>query len=47
MEASMNVLEMIRTKAQRTEALKQAQAAVTRAVPIYLVYRGIKYQKAP
>ena len=45
MENPMNVLEMIRTKAQKLEALKKAQAAATKAAPVYLVYRGIGYQK--
>ena len=42
----MNVLEMIRTKAQKLDALKQAQVAAVKAPPVFLVYRGIKYQKA-
>tara|TARA_B100001094_G_scaffold320276_1_gene366263 strand:- start:312 stop:443 length:132 start_codon:yes stop_codon:yes gene_type:complete len=41
----MNVLEMIRTKTQKKEALKVAQVAATKAPQVFLVYRGIEYQK--
>jgi len=41
----MNVLNMIRTKSQKRDALKQAQVAAVKAPPVFLVYRGIKYQK--
>jgi len=45
MEIPMNVLEMIRTKTQKLNALKQAQVAASKASKNSLVYRGLAYQK--
>jgi hypothetical protein len=42
----MNVLEMIRTKTQKLNALKQAQVAAAKGSRTALVYRGLAYQKA-
>ena len=42
----MNVLALIRTKAQKKAALKQAQVAAAKAAPVCLVYRGVSYEKA-
>ena len=45
MEKPMNVLQMIRNKALKLDALKQAQVAAVKAPPVFLVYRGNRYQK--
>jgi hypothetical protein len=42
----MNVLALIRTKAQKKDALKRAQMAAAKAAPVCLVYRGVGYEKA-
>ena len=42
----MNVLALIRTKAQKKTALKQAQTAAVKASHVCLVYRGVSYEKA-
>lgn len=43
MGIAMNVLEIVRNRAQKTEALKAAQKVAVKAQPKTLVYRGVEY----
>ena len=46
MEQAMNVLEIVRNKAQKKQALKAAQKVAVKAQPKTLVYRGVEYPSA-